>query len=182
MAAIAAGLNSAPITRLKRTRDMLSQKTLALKADLDSTLDSTKNFAKYKDMLKTINPPCVPFFGFWLSSLTFIEDGNKDFVFPPNPPRSNGLPPSNSSSSLTASAGSTPISSGQPLINFFKRSLSAEILRDIQQYQFQPYNLARCQPIYDFIMQGLHATDKRKDDVYDISLQVEPREKEEERL
>lgn len=63
MAAIAAGLNSAPLTRLKRTKELLSQKTLALKADLDRTLDSTKNFSYYKEMLKTINPPCVPFFG-----------------------------------------------------------------------------------------------------------------------
>ena len=63
MAAIAAGLNSAPIARLKRTKEMLTQKTMTQKADLDSTLDSTKNFSKYKDMLKTINPPCVPFFG-----------------------------------------------------------------------------------------------------------------------
>ncbi len=63
MAAIAAGLNSAPVTRLKRTKEMLSQKTWALKADLESTLDSTRNFSKYKDLLKTVNPPCVPFFG-----------------------------------------------------------------------------------------------------------------------
>ena len=63
MAAIAAGLNSAPVTRLKRTKEVLSPKTQAMKADLDKTLDSTKNFANYKEMLKTINPPCVPFFG-----------------------------------------------------------------------------------------------------------------------
>lgn len=63
MAGVVAGLNSAPITRLKRTKELLSAKTVSLKANLDATLDSSKNFANYKDMLKTINPPCVPFFG-----------------------------------------------------------------------------------------------------------------------
>jgi son of sevenless-like protein len=63
MAGVVAGLNSAPITRLKRTKELLSAKTSSLKANLDATLDSSKNFANYKDMLKTINPPCVPFFG-----------------------------------------------------------------------------------------------------------------------
>ena len=63
MASIMAGLNSAPVLRLKRTKDMVSQKTQALKVELDRVLDSGKNFQNYKNMLKTINPPCVPFFG-----------------------------------------------------------------------------------------------------------------------
>jgi son of sevenless-like protein len=63
MASLMAGLNSAPILRLKRTKELLSSKTNAQKAELDKMLDSTKNFQNYKDMLKTINPPCVPFFG-----------------------------------------------------------------------------------------------------------------------
>ena len=147
-------------------------------------------------MLKTINPPCVPFFGesrdmpvvnqcayfvpgFWLSALTFIEDGNKDFIQAPSP---NGISNSTSSSSTASAATNPDVALRKPLINFFKRSLSAEILRDIQQYQFQPYNLARCKPVHDFILRGLNTTDKRRDDVYEISLQLEPREKEEERI
>lgn len=63
MAAITAGLNAAPLNRLKRTKEQLSAKTTAQKEDLDRTMDSSKNFANYKDMLKTINPPCVPFLG-----------------------------------------------------------------------------------------------------------------------
>jgi len=63
MASIMAGLNSAPVLRLKRTRELVSQKTQAMKVELDKTLDSNKNFQNYKNMLKTINPPCVPFFG-----------------------------------------------------------------------------------------------------------------------
>ena len=191
MAGVIAGLNSAPITRLKRTKEQLNQKTTTQKADLDRTLDSSKNFSNYKDMLKTINPPCVPFFGeqrpqprddclrstgFYLSALTFIEDGNKDYVSPPN-----GMTPSTSSSSLSkpgplANGDSTP-----KLINFFKRQLSADILRDIQQYQSQPYNLSRCKPVYDYVMAGLEAVEK-SGDLYELSLKLEPREREEERM
>lgn len=80
MAGVVAGLNSAPITRLKRTKELLSAKTASLKANLDATLDSSKNFANYKDMLKTINPPCVPFFG------THHVHIQIHFHFPPSEP------------------------------------------------------------------------------------------------
>lgn len=63
MAGIVAGLNAAPVDRLKRTKELLSAKSTAMKADLDKIMDSSKNFAHYKETLKTINPPCVPFFG-----------------------------------------------------------------------------------------------------------------------
>ena len=90
--------------------------------------------------------------------LTFVEDGNKDILPAPavNPPAT-------------------------PLINFFKRQMSAEILRDIQQYQSQPYNLARCSPVYNFVQTGLEAVEKAGD-LYETSLMLEPREKEEERM
>jgi son of sevenless-like protein len=63
MAAIMAGLNSTPIRRLKRTREQLGGKTLALMDELDKTLDSGKNFAAYRESLKLITPPCIPFLG-----------------------------------------------------------------------------------------------------------------------
>ncbi|WWC71747.1 uncharacterized protein I206_105706 [Kwoniella pini CBS 10737] len=192
MAGIVAGLNSAPITRLKRTKELLSAKTQSMKSDLDKTLDSTKNFANYRDMLKTINPPCVPFFGFYLSALTFIEDGNKNYIQPGaingNGPRQKGLSTSESSSSLnnhkplqsSTSTVSTNTNNIQ-LINFFKRSLNAEILRDIAQYQSQPYNLAKCKPVLEWIMRGLEEVEKGGD-LYEVSQALEPREKEEERI
>jgi son of sevenless-like protein len=219
MAAVAAGLNIAPVLRLKRTKELLSQKTNAVKAELDKTLDSSKNFSNYKDMLKTINPPCVPFFGepghsalhldtltkgsgFWLSALTFIEDGNKDMVMPGSAFRgmtnsassnslastSNGMTPMTSvsnSSTTPIDPQNTPLSGPQkPLINFFKRSLSAEILRDIQQYQSQPYNLAKCKVVHDWMIKQLEVCDKSYDlnKLYELSLQLEPREREEERI
>jgi son of sevenless-like protein len=89
------------------------------------------------------------------------------------------------SSTTPIDSQNTPLSGPQkPLINFFKRSLSAEILRDIQQYQSQPYNLAKCKVVHDWMIKQLEVCDKSYDlnKLYELSLQLEPREREEERI
>ncbi|OXG72976.1 cell division control protein 25 [Cryptococcus neoformans var. grubii Br795] len=191
VAAIIAGLNSSPVSRLRRTRELLSAKTLAIKEDLDKAMDSSRNFMNYKEMLKTINPPCVPFLGFYLTALVFIEDGNKAFIKPGAPTKGNSMPPSTSNGSLSAYASSSQQSNPaqeetviptKPLINFFKRSLSAEILRDIQQYQSMPYRLARSRLIQDWMQKEFDIVHNDTRDYYELSVEVEPREKEEERI
>ena len=67
MANLLSAINSAPVARLKRTFEFLSQKYLDMKAAMDKILDSGKNFRNYKEMLRAINPPTVPFIGEWLS-------------------------------------------------------------------------------------------------------------------
>ncbi|PIG84367.1 guanine nucleotide exchange factor [Aspergillus arachidicola] len=62
--------------------------------------------------------------------------------------------------------------SGQ--INFTKRIKVAEVLQDIQQYQNMPYNLQPVPEIQDFLIRNLRAT-KDVSDMYDRSLQLEPR-------
>jgi len=74
MASVMAGVNSAPVLRLKRTNELIAPKYWTMKNGLDKTLDSTKNFSNYKDMLKTINPPCVPFFGGKAAALAELQD------------------------------------------------------------------------------------------------------------
>ncbi|ODN75196.1 hypothetical protein L202_06394 [Cryptococcus amylolentus CBS 6039] len=191
LAAITAGLNSAPIARLRRTREHVSQKVLAIKADIDRNMDSSRNFSNYKDMLKTVNPPCVPFLGFYLTALVFIEDGNKSFIKPGAPTRGNAVPPSNSSSSISALASGQPPNANptseetviptKPLINFFKRSMSAEILRDIAQYQSQPYRLARSRVVQDFMNAEFERVHNAPD-AWELSQELEPKEKDDERI
>ncbi|CAG8588934.1 10173_t:CDS:2 [Funneliformis caledonium] len=43
-------------------------------------MNLTKNFAEYRDILHNINPPCIPFFGLYLTDLTFIEDENPNYL------------------------------------------------------------------------------------------------------
>ncbi|KAL1407333.1 cell division cycle-related protein [Vanrija albida] len=197
MAGVFSGLSGSGISRLKKTWELVPEKSMREFHAIEVTMDRTKNFSKYKEMLKTINPPCVPFFGFYLSALVFIEEGNKDFVVAQPPGSSSAaMTPSASTSSIprapsmtgtTRSAATTATSatngprpsneSGGPLlINFFKRQLTAEVLRDIQQYQSQPYNLAVFQPVLDYIEEGMDDADREEQDLYDISCVIEPKE------
>ncbi|RIA80506.1 ras guanine nucleotide exchange factor domain-containing protein [Glomus cerebriforme] len=152
LTAIISGLNSAPIHRLKRTWEMVNTKTIQTLETLNKIMNSTKNFAEYREMLHSVNPPCVPFLGVYLTDLTFIEDGN----------------PNN-------------LKKSRQLINFSKRMKTAEVIREIQQYQSVPYNLSPVQEIQMFIQ--CHLQESRDvGDLYDQSLSMEPREREDEKI
>lgn len=224
MAAIMAGLNSTPVRRLQRTRSLLSPKTLALLDDLDKTLDSGKNFAAYRERLKRVDPPCIPFLGtseshsrsnnmlmihalpgVYLTFLTFIEDGNANFL--PAPSSAAAVTPSTtaSTSSLrqqaqelpaskhfapdtdgettprTATATATTGDTKRLLIHFSKRQKAADVIREIQQYQTIPYALTAQPVVQGYIRERLQAVENSPD-LYEISLQLEPREREDEKM
>lgn len=61
--AILAGLNSSPIHRLKRTKDLLPSRTKTLLEELKGLMDPGQNFSSYRNRLRSIDPPCVPFLG-----------------------------------------------------------------------------------------------------------------------
>ncbi|CAG8458526.1 111_t:CDS:2 [Ambispora gerdemannii] len=152
LTAIISGLNSAPIHRLKRTWEMVNQRTMQTLEVLNRIMNSTKNFSDYREMLHSVNPPCVPFLGVYLTDLTFIEDGNPD-----------------------------TLKKGRALINFSKRMKTAEVIREIQQYQSVPYFLKAVQEIQIFIKS--HLQDSRDvSELYELSLNMEPREREDEKI
>ncbi|KAI0061642.1 ras GEF [Artomyces pyxidatus] len=80
MIAIVSGLNSPPIRRLKRTWEQINQKFMTMLGTCEMTIDSNKNFSNYRSLLQRITPPCVPFFGLYLTTLTFIQDGAPNMV------------------------------------------------------------------------------------------------------
>jgi son of sevenless-like protein len=112
---------------------------------------STRNFAEYRDSLHKSNPPCIPFLGVYLTDLTFIEDG-----IPSNLKKNN-------------------------LINYNKRAKTAEVIRDIQQYQNVPYSLQPIQELQEYIINNMRSAGDVHE-MYDQSLSVEPREREDEKI
>jgi son of sevenless-like protein len=151
LTAILAGLNSAPIHRLKRTLESLSHKSIETMSRLKRVMESGKNFSLYREHLHKANPPCVPFLGMYLTDLTFIEDGNSDI-----------LPDTN-------------------LINFSKRSKTAAVIREIQQFQNVNYQLRPLPPLQAMLQKRLSSTYDAHT-MYARSLKLEPRESAEQKV
>jgi hypothetical protein len=61
--AILAALNSSPIHRLKRTKEMFTSRTRQVLEELKKLMAPGQNFNRYRTELRTIDPPCVPFLG-----------------------------------------------------------------------------------------------------------------------
>ncbi|EJD52446.1 ras GEF [Auricularia subglabra TFB-10046 SS5] len=147
MAAFVAGLNSPPIRRLKRSWELVSQKQVATFDSVEKTLDSGRSFQNYKATLSKVDPPCVPFLGVYLTTLTFIQDGSPDLL------------------------------KDSSLINFNKRHKIADVIREIKTFQSKPYNLTPIPAILSYIDQSISSLTMSADDFWNLSLEREPREK-----
>ncbi|KPM46284.1 hypothetical protein AK830_g310 [Neonectria ditissima] len=151
LTSIISALGTAPIARLKRTWDQVPQRTQSVLESMRRVMASTKNFGEYREALHAANPPCIPFFGVYLTDLTFIEDGIPSIIKKTN------------------------------LINFAKRAKTAEVIRDIQQYQNVGYSLQPVPELQDYILSNMQAAGDVHE-MYDKSLQIEPREREDEKI
>lgn len=63
LTSVISALGTAPIARLKRTWDLVPQRTHAVLETMRRLMASTKNFGEYREALHAANPPCIPFFG-----------------------------------------------------------------------------------------------------------------------
>jgi son of sevenless-like protein len=174
MIALVSGLNGPAIRRLKRTWEQVGQRTLSQLEVCEWTMDSGKNFNNYRTTLAKVTPPCVPFFGmYWpwlnpalradetrvgvyLTQLTFIQDGNPD-------------------------------NADNNLINFSKRHKAAEVISDIKRWQTKPYNLQPITGVVGFIEESLSGYSENPNSYYNDefwrrSLELEPREREDEKM
>ncbi|OCH91881.1 ras GEF [Obba rivulosa] len=154
MTAIVSGLNTPPIRRLKRTWEQVSARFLSQLKSCESTIDTGKNFNNYRSILARISPPCVPFIGVYLTTLTFINDGAEDRL-----------------------AGH--------MINFRKRQKAAEVIQDIKRWQSKPYNFNTVTSVLTYLEESFTKyTDgvDYGDQFWNLSLQREPREREDEKM
>nr|POF14258.1 cell division control protein 25 [Quercus suber] len=151
LTSIISALGSAPIHRLNRTWAQVNARTTSILESMRSLMGSTKNFLEYRESLHKANPPCIPFFGIYLTDLTFIEDGIPSII------------------------------KKTQLINFAKRAKTAEVIRDIQQYQNVPYGLQPVTELQEYILRNMQSAGDVHE-MYERSLQVEPREREDEKI
>lgn len=110
-------------------------------------MGANRNFTAYREMVHSVNPPCIPFLGIYLQDLTFIEDGNSDYL------KRNTV----------------------SLINFAKQQKSAEVIREIKQFQSPQYAFHRVPELQQFIIDNLEKSgDVEK--LYERSLFLEPKD------
>jgi len=145
--AISSALNSSAVHRLVATKEKLESHLL--KALEDATSLVADHYKLYLEKLRSINPPCVPFFGQYQSYILFLEEGNPDFLH------------------------------NSDLINFSKRRKVAEIISEIQQYQNEPYCLFPYPKLRQFLEEldpfpGMPVKEIN-DYMWSRSIEIEPR-------
>ncbi|CAO3592692.1 unnamed protein product [Absidia cylindrospora] len=150
--AILSAFDNSSVGRLKRTWEMVGARTNQTLAQIRKLMGANRNFTEYRAIIHSINPPCIPFLGIYLQDLTFIEDGNSDFL-----------------------------KTSKDMINFAKRAKTAEVIREIQQYQSTHYQLTPVDEIQAFIQTNLQST-RDEEQLYNESLKLEPREREDEKI
>jgi son of sevenless len=117
-------------------------------------MNPSKNFSRYRETLHGLKPPCVPFLGFYLTDLTFIEDGSPSML----------------------------IGKGD-MINFAKRAKTAEVIDEIQRFQNEHYQLQAVPELQIFLKSSLFVEPlANEEELYNMSLALEPREREEEMI
>lgn len=147
MTAIISALYSSPIHRLKRTWTYVSKDIMSQLQNMNKLMNSSRNFNEYRDMLKFIgSEPCVPFFGVYLSDLTFIFHGNPDYLL--NRTR---------------------------MTNFAKRAKTVEIVMGIDRFKRIGYNFQTVPEIQNFLDLWFDKCPTIEEQ-YQLSLNLEPRE------
>jgi hypothetical protein len=138
------GLNASAIHRLKLTWACLSSKQTEVFQDFN-TFTTGHNFKNLRNALHTLQPPCIPYLGMYLTDLTFINDGIPLY-----------LPES-------------------CLINFDKcRKVSSSVL-EIMQYQQTPFCLHPVEDIQSYLAQLEKKLTQTDDEIYKLSLALEER-------
>lgn len=146
--AISTALNSSTITRLKKTYELLTQKTLTTLEGIAKATDHSRNYAEIRAHLKAITPPALPFLGLYLTDLTFTEDGNP-----------------------------TMRNAEKSIINMDKFIKISKIIAQLQRFQV-PYALSEVSFFQSWLISKINDGNFSQERLYQESLKIEPRQDE----
>jgi hypothetical protein len=153
--AIICSLNSSTISRLKKTWEVVSQKTKTTLENLRNIVDVSRNYAVLRNRLQNHVPPCLPFVGTYLTDLTFVDHGNQ------------------ATRKLDTGAGSIDV------INYDKHVKTAKVISELQRFQI-PYRLTEVPELQTWMQDQLvrvrSSGEKSFQNYYRRSLLLEPRE------
>ncbi|CAG8559298.1 10239_t:CDS:10, partial [Cetraspora pellucida] len=145
--AIIAAINSSPITRLRRTRELLKGKSCYKKFhNLEVLMSTDKSFGNYRMALKAPSrghdeQKGIPYLGIHLQDLLSIGEGNRNF-------QEDGR------------------------VHWNKFALMGDVLNMIRKFQKPSYNIKNNMLIEKFIADTVIMND---DELYKKSLELEPR-------
>lgn len=137
---VVSGLGRGAVFRLKQTWEGLTSQQKKTYEEVKKLTDRSLSYANLRQAVRKVNPPCIPYLGMYLTDLTFIEEGNKDFL--------------------------------NNLINWNKRHLISETIRQIKQYQQTAYSFT---PVA-WLQTNLNNTPVfNEDELYELSEWLEVR-------
>jgi hypothetical protein len=131
-----AALQNSSVHRLYKTWELLPQKFFDMFEAMALLMNGNAgqgNFRQYRDTLKMCVPPCVPYLGVYLTDLTFLNEGNPDFLDPE-----------------------------KTMINVQKMMKISRVVRSITMFQQTPYCLAPVDFMKDFIMASHTLTEQEQ--------------------
>lgn len=83
--AILTALQQIAISRLKKTWNLVQQKSLTRFEDMKSLMDPENNWRNYRERLNQGVSPCIPYIGLLVQDVLFLDDGNQTFLSPLDP-------------------------------------------------------------------------------------------------
>jgi len=140
-------LESSPISRLKKTWWELGSKPTTIMTTLKEHFKFEKNYKNYRALLSSVTGTAIPFFGITLSDLTFVDEGNTEWIEENN----------------------------MKLLNVQRLSLVAQVVLDILKYQNVPYTgIEVDENLRAFLIGAVQSAIGEKE-AYARSLEIEPR-------
>lgn len=121
-----AALQNSSVHRLYKAWELLPQRFFDMFESMSLLMNGNAgqgNFKQYRDTLKMCVPPCVPYLGVYLTDLTFLNEGNPDFL-----------------------------DADKTMINVQKMMKISRVVRNITMFQQTPYCLATVDFMKEFIM------------------------------